>query len=147
MRVVVEIRSETLLQEVARGSEVGMEIFFEHQGVCYPGAGWNDFGIRLLSFWVHCVRQVREAGATTVELAFLDGNFTLTGEIDSDGRVELVPENAVPAFSWNLPWADVEAAVVRAARLVHARVLELGVQPGGFAGLDAGLRVLAQLPE
>lgn len=143
MKVLTNVNSATARKEVNRGAEVGVEVFFEHQGISYPGANWNDFAIRLFGFWLEQIIQVRDGRTSSPIFKFLDGDFCLFGSIDSDGIVVLLPQNADVEFSWRLPWAKVERAVIDSAKDLRAYFLEIDLQPKGIEGIDAGLRSLA----
>jgi hypothetical protein len=143
MKVRTEVNSVTARKEVNRGAEVGVVVFFEHQGISYPGKNWNDFAIRLFGFWLEQIIQVRDGRTSTPMFKFLDGDFCLYGSIGSDGIVDLLPQNADVEFSWRLHWAKVERAVIDSSKELRACFLELDLQPRGIEGIDAGLRCLA----
>jgi hypothetical protein len=144
MRVRAEIDSASARQDVNRNAEVGVTLAFEHEGVWYPGQEWNDFGFRVLGFWLEQILRIRDGRSTTPEFEFLDGAFCLSGSVHADGMVDLVPQHADTDFRWQLEWSDVENAIIIAAKSLCDQASELALEPRGIEGIHAGLRRLSE---
>lgn len=133
MRIHVELDRAAALNDISRDAEFGMPIYFEHDGVQYPGDTWNDFGVRLLGFWLRQLHQLRDGGRGDGEFVFLDGDFSLACRVDSAGLVELSPKNADEPFVWRLPAREIETAVLDAARALLGQLDSFGFRPRALA--------------
>ncbi len=144
MKIHIELNKETALKDHGRGSFVGVDIHFDHEGATYPPAPWNDFAVHLLGFWLSELRHVRQKGKRTPDFMFMDGDFTLKGTVDLDHIITLEPDPVYDglAFVWKLPLSEFETAVVDASRILHEKLGELDIEPLGFPGLKAELEML-----
>lgn len=141
MRIHIGIDPTTARRDVGGGGgELGVAIYFDHDGAQYPHHNWNDFGVRLLGFWLQQILEMRGGELRNPVFVFLDGDFELQGRVDDHGGIELRPTHVPEPFVWRVTTAELERAIVSAAEEIVSELRSLSLSPGGLEGVEVGLR-------
>ena len=73
MRIVFD--ESTLRQgETASRSITGV-VFFDFDGIYFPGDGWNDFPVVVAVWWLDAINKLRRGFDKEVMLRFMDGPY------------------------------------------------------------------------
>ena len=84
----IRLKRETIEVQRSDGSTTG-EIWFEIGEDAFPGESWNDFIVKILSWWIESLNNFIIGVANEVEFSFMDGPFIIVGSQNSDGLIYL----------------------------------------------------------
>jgi hypothetical protein len=76
------------LRQGAMGSITGVIYYDFGAGRQFPEAGWNDFVVVILNWWIEALQQVT-AGSEPVRFCFMDGPYRMTAVLQSDDSLLL----------------------------------------------------------
>ena len=84
----IRLKSETIEVRRSDGSTTG-EIWVEIGEDSFPEKHWNDFVVKILSWWIESLNNFIIGVANEIEFCFMDGPFTIVGSQNPDGLIYL----------------------------------------------------------
>jgi hypothetical protein len=85
LRVLTDVRD---IERTKRGSIIG-RIWFAAGADAFPAAGWSDFVVVVLGWWIGQLLDLRKGRNDHLEFRFMDGPFSLLVE-PAEGEEALV---------------------------------------------------------
>lgn len=93
------------LERTKQRSIIG-RIWFTLGEQAFPGAGWSDFIVVVLGWWIGQLLDLRRANKSDVEFLFMDGPYSILVKEDRDGALALSfrkgsdPAPRMPPVTW-----------------------------------------------
>lgn len=110
LKLVVEY--ETLHQSKS-GTITGV-MYFDSLSEQFPEAGWNDFIVVVMGWWIPELASLTNGSANTAELSFMDGPYTLKVVKTENGDFSLFRTDGKQSIQFvTLSKIDFEKFVVR----------------------------------
>ncbi len=125
MSTIDVVVDETTLARSSGGSITGV-LTLAADGWVYPEAGWSDFPVVVLSWWLHACQRVGSRVGASAECRFMDGGFSfqITSINEGEWLLECISDQGkgfsyscvIPAQSFIRSLKSAAVSVVRTCR-------------------------------
>lgn len=142
--IVIELES---VRVGADGTATGV-IYWDVEGAQFPEAGWNDFVVVILGWWLQDVIALLRGETKDVALDFMDGPFSVLLRVDNEHvAVHFVDRSRErqPSSGFQLDRNEIRQMVLHAAEGIYRHLRLQGIVSDEIEGIRRLSDALAEI--